>query len=220
MSHIYQPLLVRSLVESGGAATIRQLAQSFLTQDESQLQYYEKRIKEMPLKVLSRHNVVAHQDDLVSLNTGPLSFEQKAEIIMTCNRRMLEYMKKRGIAIWDYRLLDSDPVSDSLRYQVLKDSGGHCCLCGATLYERPLDVDHIIPRSREARPSSRTCRRYARNATGPSGTRTRPTSACATEPKRMRHVSSARMTLRRKRPTRTGRYSPLRTGSRFPKATC
>ncbi len=148
MSHIYQPLLVRSLVESGGAATIRQLAQSFLTQDESQLQYYEKRIKEMPLKVLSRHNVVAHQDDLVSLNTGPLSFEQKAEIIMTCNRRMLEYMKKRGIAIWDYRLLDSDPVSDSLRYQVLKDSGGHCCLCGATLYERPLDVDHIIPRSR------------------------------------------------------------------------
>jgi ATP adenylyltransferase len=92
--------------------------------------------------------VIEHQDDLVSLNTGPLSFEQKAEIIMICNQRMLEYMKKRGIAIWDYRLLDTEPVSDSLRYQVLKDSGGHCCLCGVTLYERPLDVDHIIPRSR------------------------------------------------------------------------
>jgi ATP adenylyltransferase len=50
MSHVYQPLLVRALVDSGGTATLRQLAQVFLTQDESQLLYYEKRIKGMPLK--------------------------------------------------------------------------------------------------------------------------------------------------------------------------
>jgi hypothetical protein len=36
MSHIYQPLLIRALADSGGTATIRQLAQSFLLQDESQ----------------------------------------------------------------------------------------------------------------------------------------------------------------------------------------
>ena len=29
MSHVYQPLLINFLVESGGAATIRQLAQEF-----------------------------------------------------------------------------------------------------------------------------------------------------------------------------------------------
>src|SRR5215470_14059229 len=51
MSHVYQPLLVRALVDTGGVATIRQLAQVFLTQDESQLLYYEKRIKEMPLNI-------------------------------------------------------------------------------------------------------------------------------------------------------------------------
>ena len=45
MSHIYQPLLVRALVDSGGVATVRQLAQVFLLQDESQLLYYEKRIR-------------------------------------------------------------------------------------------------------------------------------------------------------------------------------
>jgi len=48
MRHIYQPLLIKSLVETGGVATIRQLSQTFFSQDESQLQYYEKRIKEMP----------------------------------------------------------------------------------------------------------------------------------------------------------------------------
>jgi hypothetical protein len=48
MSHVYQPLLVRALVDAGGVATVRQLAQVFLAQDESQLLYYEKRIKETP----------------------------------------------------------------------------------------------------------------------------------------------------------------------------
>ncbi len=46
MSHIYQPLLIRSLVDAGGSTTLRQLAQVFLKQDESQLVYYEKRLKE------------------------------------------------------------------------------------------------------------------------------------------------------------------------------
>ena len=35
MSHVYQPLLISFLVESGGAATIRQLAQEFALADEA-----------------------------------------------------------------------------------------------------------------------------------------------------------------------------------------
>jgi len=47
------------------------------------------------------------------------------------------------------RLLDEEPIPDSLRYLVLKAAGGRCCqLCGIAVKERPLDVDHIIPRSR------------------------------------------------------------------------
>ena len=41
MSPIYQPLMLRILVEAGTTATIRQLAHGFLAQDESQLRYYE-----------------------------------------------------------------------------------------------------------------------------------------------------------------------------------
>jgi ATP adenylyltransferase len=37
MSHIYQPLLIKNLLESSGLATVRQLAVNFAAQDESQV---------------------------------------------------------------------------------------------------------------------------------------------------------------------------------------
>ena len=52
MSHIYQPLLIKSLIECDGMATLRHLAHSFLSQAESQLLYYEDRIKNMPVSDL------------------------------------------------------------------------------------------------------------------------------------------------------------------------
>lgn len=45
LNHVYQPLLIKTLLEIGGTATIRQLATVFLTQDESQIAYYEGRLK-------------------------------------------------------------------------------------------------------------------------------------------------------------------------------
>src|SRR5262245_3208287 len=147
MSHIYQPLMIRTLVESGGSATLRQLAHAFLRQDESQLLYYENTIKRMPLRILKKHGIVSHEGDLVSLSTGALDFVERAKIIVLCEQKLQEFVQKRGLAIWDYRLLD-DPVPDSLRYQILKASGGRCALCGISKDERPIDVDHIIPRSR------------------------------------------------------------------------
>ncbi len=147
LSHIYQPLLIRTLVESGGSATIRQLAITFLSHDESQLLYYEKRLKEMPIKVLKAHNIISKEGELVSLNVRKLNLEQQAEIKKICEQKMQEYITSRGLSIWDYRLLDESPVPDSLRYRVLKEAKGRCSLCGATRNERPLDVDHIIPRS-------------------------------------------------------------------------
>lgn len=149
MSHIYQPLLIKTLVESGGSATLRSLADTFLSQDESQLMYYEETLKRMPVRVLSKHGVVKRDGDLVSLTIKEkLSFEQKAHLKMLCEQKLQEFIKKRGLGIWDYRLLDTDPIPDSLRYQVLKESGHRCELCGATKNERPLDVDHILPRSK------------------------------------------------------------------------
>jgi ATP adenylyltransferase len=148
MSHIYQPLLIKTLIDSGGSATLRQLAHAFLSQDESQLIYYEDRIKQMPLKVLGKHGIVSKAGDLVSLNIGKLTLEQKAQVKMICEKKLQEYVAKKGLSIWDYRLLDKDPIPDSLYYRVLKESGGRCALCGTTRDDRPLHVDHIKPRSK------------------------------------------------------------------------
>ena len=67
---------------------------------------------------------------------------------MSCEKRLQQFIIERGLDLLGYRLLDTDPIPGSLRYRVLKESGGRCELCGATKKERPLDVDHIIPRSK------------------------------------------------------------------------
>lgn len=68
MSHIYQPVVIRSLIDSGNVATVRQLALDLLSSDEAQIRYYEDRIKKMPLPVLRRHGVIStDRDEVVRL---------------------------------------------------------------------------------------------------------------------------------------------------------
>ncbi len=150
MSHIYQPLLIKVLLESEGYATVRQLALNFLAKDESQIDYYQKRIKEMPVKVLKSHDVISTQGQLIELNLNmkKLSFKEKSKLKEICERKIHDFFQSRGLSVWDHRLLEDSPISDVIRYEVLKKAGGRCELCGATKDERMLDIDHIIPRSR------------------------------------------------------------------------
>jgi ATP adenylyltransferase len=148
MSHVYQPLLIRSLLEAGGTATVRQLAAEFQRLNEPQLLRMEKRIREMPLRVLRRHAVVTAERDLVRLNIAPLTFAQRSELESLCNQRIGDFLAVRGIAIWDFDLIATDPVPESVRYEVLRRASGKCALCGKGKDEEPLEVDHIVPRSR------------------------------------------------------------------------
>ena len=148
LSHIYQPLLIKALIESGGVSTVRQLAITFLSHDESQIRYYEDTLKKMPIKVLSNHGILRREGELVTLGVKRMTLEQQAEIKKLCEQKMQEYIAARGLGIWDYRMLDESPISDSLVYRVLKEAKGRCALCGATKDERPLDIDHIKPRSK------------------------------------------------------------------------
>jgi len=149
--HVYQPVLIRALVESGGSATVRQFAMIFVQQDESQLLYYEKTIKAMPVKVLQKHDVVRKAGDLISLSVGRLSLQERAEIRRLCEVKLQEFIARKGIKIWDYRMLDFSGVADELRYRVLKEAHGRCALCGASVKDVALDADHILPRSRQGR---------------------------------------------------------------------
>jgi ATP adenylyltransferase len=87
-SHIYQPLLIKSLIDSGGSATLRQLAGVFLAHDESHAVHYEKRSKETPIKVLFKNGLLKQEGELVSLNIDKLTLEQKAELKKICEQKM------------------------------------------------------------------------------------------------------------------------------------
>ena len=50
MSHIYQPWLIRMLLESGGASTLRDLALRFVTFNEAELQAMEQRSRRCRFK--------------------------------------------------------------------------------------------------------------------------------------------------------------------------
>lgn len=88
MSHVYQPLLIRALVRAGGSATLRQLDTALLVEDESQLLYYEDRIKEMPLPILRKHGIITSERNVVSLNAGKLSYEERAAIELACTQQL------------------------------------------------------------------------------------------------------------------------------------
>ena len=58
MSHIYQPVMLKVLLENNGSATVEEIATSLLTYDQSQIEYYNLRTKKMVGKVLSNNSVV------------------------------------------------------------------------------------------------------------------------------------------------------------------
>ena len=153
MQHVYQPLLIKTLVECGGSATVRQLAQAVLGLDEPQIRYYEDRIKKMPVPVLKGHGVVEKQGDTVSLATEQLSPQQESELITLCEQKLQEFLLERGEDFWVSQY-EAEPVPLSSRYEVLKRAGKRCELCGVAegdenYQERlPLHVDHITPRSK------------------------------------------------------------------------
>lgn len=150
MSHVYQPLMIRTILAGGGAATRRQIASNFLAADLSQLEYYEQITKGYPTQTLKRHGIIEHSrgvyrfaDDIPALNEW-----ERASLIALCDAKVAEYVALRQDAIWRHRAQNFDPIPGTLRYEVLKRAHGRCEACGISNQERALQVDHIIPRTK------------------------------------------------------------------------
>ena len=86
---------------------MRQLAVEFAANDESKILFYEKRLNEMPVKVLAGHDVICKNGEVIQLNAGKLTLEQKAELLQICSEKIHKYIASKGLGIWDYRLLDT-----------------------------------------------------------------------------------------------------------------
>jgi ATP adenylyltransferase len=97
MSHVYQPVMLMTLLRQGGRCSTREVARSILAQDESQIEYYQDVTKNMVGRVLRTHGIIQKEDDGYSLvRYEDLSGEQVKGLIELCQLKLGEYKAKRG----------------------------------------------------------------------------------------------------------------------------
>jgi ATP adenylyltransferase len=150
MSHIYQPVMLKVLLENDGRATGRTIAKAFLNEDQSQIEYYENIVRDMPGRILSKHGIVESVDGCYRLANSfiGLNDDQRKILIEECDNKLNDYIEKRGLAPWQHRTKSSGHVPGSLRYDIFRRAKGRCEACGVSAEERALEVDHIIPRNK------------------------------------------------------------------------
>ena len=148
MSHVYQPVMIKTLLEHDGHLDVNRIAKAISFYDLSQIEYYEKVTHNMVGKVLRNHNVVSRNKNIYSLNGFEnLNKTEIVKIINACDEKIEDYINKRGDAIWAHRRKTRQAVSGTIRYQVLKRARYRCELCGISAEEKALEVDHIVPKN-------------------------------------------------------------------------
>lgn len=150
MSHIYQPVMIRTILDGGGAATRRQIAAAISAADLSQIEYYEQVVKRYPGPVLRKRGIVDYDAGVFRLagKLRRLTEWERAELRAVCDLRVAEFVAQRQDRIWTHRAGNLDPLPGSLRWQVISRALGRCEACGVSSAERVLQVDHIQPRSK------------------------------------------------------------------------
>jgi 5-methylcytosine-specific restriction endonuclease McrA len=150
MSHIYQPVMLRTILDGGGAATRRQIAAAISAADLSQLEYYEKVVTRYPGPVLRKHGIVEYADGVFRLSRelGRMDEWERATLRALCDAKVADFVAERQHRIWAHRAGNLDPVPGSLRWRVISRALGRCEACGVSSAERALEVDHIVPRSK------------------------------------------------------------------------
>jgi ATP adenylyltransferase len=150
MFHIYQPLLLIELIKGNGKTTGNNIAKSFLSYDETQIDYYKHITKIMPFKVLSQHfKELKRVKENYTFEDFDLTENQKEELIDLYRKKLNQKIDKTGIKkIFGHRKLSSGIISGSIRYKVLLRAKNRCESCGISNDKKQLEVDHIIPRSK------------------------------------------------------------------------
>jgi hypothetical protein len=101
MSHICQPLMIKTILRGQGRASTQEIAAAFLAEDESQLEYYEAIANRMPGPVLRRRGIVTKNGNGYALTQDglELSAEERKTLIALCDEAIATYKEKRGRAI-------------------------------------------------------------------------------------------------------------------------
>lgn len=149
MSHIYQPVMLKTILAGNGVASRREIAAAFLAEDQSQLEYYDEIVKRYPTQTLKRHGIIDHQRGRYRLCDAYniVDTDERAALIAICDAKLAEFIERRQQMVWKHRSQNFDPVPGSIRWRILRRAMSRCEACGISAVERALHVDHIIPRS-------------------------------------------------------------------------
>ena len=149
MAHVYQPVMLKSLLENRGRATKTKIAKALLEQDRSQVEYYETITTNMVGRILTKNRGITEKakHDYHLIGFDELSEQEIDDLITICQAKIEEYIDKRGDSPWAHRKKSSGIISGSTRHKVLVQAKYRCLACGISAEHKALEVDHILPRN-------------------------------------------------------------------------
>ena len=152
MSHVYQPAMLIALLRADGKASTESIARQLLGLDSSQVQYYEERVKKMVGEVLTKnHGITSKIKDgnkIVGYELNGFGDLLPDEVNQLIELLQGKLDTKHDSSLYEHRYSGREALSGSIRYNVLTRAKHRCELCGISADLKPLDVDHIVPRSK------------------------------------------------------------------------
>ena len=100
MPHVYQPVMILTLLDHGGQASVDDIARALLNEDRSQLEYYAAITKNMVGQVLDARGVAErHGSTFRLLDFETFADQEIAQLRADCRERLGAYIADRGVAI-------------------------------------------------------------------------------------------------------------------------
>lgn len=131
MSHIYQPVMLLTLLKHDGQCSETDIAKAISVHDPTQIEYYEAITRNMVGRVLTRHGVVKREGTQFSLlSAQTLTKDQRAVLRRLLEAKLDQYVAMRGERIWQHRKLALGDISGTVKYEVLRRASLCCELCG------------------------------------------------------------------------------------------
>lgn len=144
MTDVYQPVVLKELLLNEGVRTKAQLATALAGYDISVQEYYERIVMRWPKSTLTKHGMVEYErkGSKFRLVTYPTNQQALDRALAICDEKIIDWIEKK-------KTRERAPEAGaSARYEILRLAGGKCQLCGISSQVRPIDIDHIVPRSK------------------------------------------------------------------------
>jgi predicted house-cleaning noncanonical NTP pyrophosphatase (MazG superfamily) len=144
MTDVYQPAVIKELLLHEGSRSKAELASSLSSYDLAVQEYYERIVMRWPRLTLQKHGIISYDRKAkrFSLCEYPTDEQLRRDAIQICSSKIDAWLGRKR------RESGTTGSGSSLRYEVLKAASGKCELCGIPAKLRPIDVDHVVPRSK------------------------------------------------------------------------